>query len=182
MQRCSWVNLKNEKYIYYHDVIWGVPNHNDQELFEYLTLEIFQAGLTWEAILNKQEYFKTAFDDFDIEKIKQYDEEKIEELLKNKNIIRNRRKILATINNAKIFSDIQTQYGSFDKYIWGFTNYKQKQYKKFHTDSALSKKIANDLKGKGMQFIGSTIIYSYLEAIGILDNHEKCCFKRRDYV
>ena len=182
MQRCSWVNLKNEKYIYYHDFVWGIPNHNDQELFEYLTLEIFQAGLTWETILNKQKYFKNAFDDFDIKKIKQYNEEKIEELLKDKNIIRNRRKILATINNAQIFSDIQDKYGSFDKYIWHFTSFKQKQYKKVHTDSALSRKIANDLKRKGMQFIGSKIIYSYLEAIGILDNHQECCFKRRDYV
>ena len=92
------------------------------------------------------------------------------------------RKILTTINNAQIFSDIQDKYGSFDKYIWHFTSFKQKQYKKVHTDSALSRKIANDLKRKGMQFIGSKIIYSYLEAIGILDNHQKCCFKRRDYV
>lgn len=182
MQRCGWVNLNNEKYIYYHDFVWGIPNHNDQKLFEYLTLEIFQAGLAWETILNKQKYFKTAFDDFDIEKIKQYNEEKIEELLKDKNIIRNRRKILATINNAKIFSVIQAEYGSFDKYIWGFTNYKQIRYKNIHTESALSRKISNDLKKRGMHFIGSTIIYSYLEAIGILNNHEKCCFKRRDYV
>ena len=177
MKRCSWVNLSNNRYIDYHDNIWGVPCHDDYMLFEYLVLEMFQAGLTWETIINKKEYFEEAFDNFDYKKVSLYDCKKIKQLLNNKNIIRNRLKIISSINNAKVFISIIKEFGSFDKYIWHFTNGKQIHYKQFHTTSKLSDKISNDLKMRGMKFIGSTIIYSYLEAIGVLNNHEDVCFK-----
>ena len=175
MQRCSWVNLKNEKYIYYHDFVWGIPNHNDQELFEYLTLEIFQAGLTWETILNKQKYFKNAFDDFDIKKIKQYNEEKIEELLKDKNIIRNKLKIKASINNSKIFKQIIKENGTFYNYLLTFTK-GNIYYNSVDTRSKLSDDISKDLTKRGMKFVGTTIIFSYLQAVGIINSHQENCF------
>ena len=141
-----------------------------------LILELFQAGLSWITILKKRENFKKAFDDFDIEKIMNYDLEKIEELMENEGIIRNRRKIDATVNNAEIFKNMQKEYGSFSNYIWGFTDGRiiKAEYK---TESDLSKRISKDLKKHGMKFVGPTIIYSYLESIGIIDNHEKDCFK-----
>ncbi len=174
--RCSWVNLNEELYIKYHDEEWGVPKHKDQELFEMLVLESFQAGLSWITILKKRENFKKAFDYFDVLKVANYTEEKINILSSNKGIIRHKGKINATINNAKIFIKIQKEFGSFDKYIWGFTNNEviKSEYK---TESDLSKKISNDLKKRGMKFVGPTIIYSYLESIGIINNHEKNCFR-----
>ena len=177
MQRCSWVNLKNKKYVYYHDFIWGVKEFDDNKLFEYLVLEMFQAGLSFEIVLNKQDYFKEAFDNYEINKIINYDTSKVKTLLENKNIIRNRLKILAVINNAKVFLKIQKEYGSFCKYIWHFTNNKQIKYKRFHARTKLSDKISDDLKLRGMKFVGSTIIYSYLEAIGVLNNHQNDCYK-----
>ena len=174
-KRCSWVS-EDEIYIRYHDEEWGVPTYDDKELFEMLILELFQAGLSWITILKKRENFKKAFDDFDIEKIMNYDLEKIEELMENEGIIRNRRKIDATVNNAEIFKNMQKEYGSFSNYIWGFTDGRiiKAEYK---TESDLSKRISKDLKKHGMKFVGPTIIYSYLESIGIIDNHEKDCFK-----
>ena len=182
MNRCSWVNLNNQKYIDYHDYVWGVECHDELLLFEYLILEMFQAGLSWETVLNKKKNFEYAFDNFNYLIISKYDDSKIEEFMNNKNIIRNKLKIKAMINNAKVFMSIQEKYGSFDKYIWHFTNNKQIHYKRFHTNSKLSDKIANDLKNKGMKFLGSTIIYSYLEAIGVLNNHEDCCDMGGKYV
>ena len=175
MNRCSWVNT-NPLYINYHDNEWGVVSHNDSYLFEMLILEMFQAGLSWECILNKRENFKYAYDNFDYNKIALYNEDKINKLLNNNGIIRNRLKIKASINNAKIFIDIRNTYGSFDKYIWSFTNNKI-IYNEYKTTSSLSDKIAKDLKKKGMTFLGSTIIYSYLQAIGVINDHEKECFK-----
>ena len=122
MERCSWVNMKNPLYIKYHDEEWGVPTHSDRDLYELLILESFQAGLSWECVLNKRKNFRKAFDNFDIDKILNYDNKKIKELLENTGIIRNKLKINATINNSKIFKEIQKEYGSFDKYIWSFTN------------------------------------------------------------
>ena len=179
MNRCKWVNLNNEKYIEYHDNEWGVPVYDDQKLFEMLLLESFQAGLSWECILNKRDYFKEAFDNYNPNIIIKYNEEKINELLSNKNIIRNRRKIEATINNAKIFLKIKKEYGSFSNYIWHFTNGKiiKNTNDSFQTTSPLSDTISNDLKKRGMKFVGSTIIYSYLQAIGIINDHELNCFK-----
>ena len=174
-QRCSWAG-DEEIYIKYHDEEWGVPTHDDHELFEMLVLESFQAGLSWITILKKRENFKEAFDDFDVEKVALYSEDKINELLENEGIIRHKGKINAAINNAKIFIDIQKEFGSFDRYIWGFTDGKIIKAE-YLTESDLSKEISKDLKKRGMKFVGPTIIYSYLESIGIIDNHQKACFK-----
>lgn len=176
MNRCNWVNLKNEEYVKYHDEEWGVALYDDKKLYELLILESFQAGLSWECILNKREAFKKSYDNFDIDKVINYDENKIEELLLNKDIIRNKLKIKASINNSKIFKNIQKEYGSFSNYIWSFTN-NTIIYEYNKTSSELSDKISNDLKRRGMSFVGSTIIYSYLQAIGIINSHEKECFK-----
>ncbi len=175
-KRCGWVEGKEEIYIRYHDEEWGVPKYDDDILFEMLILEMFQSGLSWITILKKREAFRKAFDDFDIDKIMEYGESKVNELLENKCIIRNRLKIDATINNAKIFREIQNEYGSFSAYIWSYTDNKiiKAEYK---TKSDLSEKISKDLKKKGMKFVGPTIIYSYMESIGIIDNHTKDCYK-----
>ena len=174
-KRCSWAG-PDEIYIQYHDEEWGKPTHNDKELFEMLVLESFQAGLSWITILKKRENFKKAFDDFNVEKVADYDDEKIEQLRLNKGIIRHKGKINSAVNNAKVFIEIQKEYGSFDKYIWGFTDGEIIKAE-YLTESELSKKISKDLKKRGMNFVGPTIIYSYLESIGIIDNHEKDCFK-----
>jgi len=178
MNRCSWVNLDNKLYVDYHDNVWGVECHDDALLFKYLILEMFQAGLTWETIINKEKYFCYALDNFDYNKIVNYGDNKINELMNNKKIIRNRLKITSTINNAKVFISIINKWGSFDKYIWHYTKGKQVHYKRFHTTSKLSDKVSSDLKKLGMKFIGSKVIYSYLEAIGVLNNHEDSCFKQ----
>lgn len=174
-KRCSWVEGKEEIYIKYHDEEWGVAKYDDDILYEMLVLESFQAGLSWITILKKREAFRKAFDNFDYNKIMNYDENKINELLENEKIIRHRGKIEAAINNAKVFKEIQEEYGSFSDYIWGFTDGEIIKGE-YLTKSELSDKIAKELKKKGMKFVGSTIIYSYLESIGIIDNHEKDCF------
>ncbi len=177
MQRCRWVNMNNPLYIRYHDEEWGVPCHCDKELFELLILESFQAGLSWECVLNKREAFRTAFDCFDIDKIVCYDDEKIDRLLDDTSIIRNRLKIKAAVSNSRIFKEIQSEFGSFDRYIWSFTGGKTvfEQYSR-RTNSPLSDSISADLKKRGMKFVGSTIIYSYLQAIGVINGHgSECC-------
>jgi len=174
-QRCKWCNLKNERYIRYHDEEWCKPNYDEKYLYEMLILESFQAGLSWECVLNKRESFRDAFDNFDINKIVNYSEEKIEELLNNKNIIRNKLKILATINNSKIFQNIQKEYGSFREYLKQYTN-EIVVYEIDKTTSELSDSISKDLQKRGMKFVGSTIIYSYLQAIGVIYSHDKECY------
>ena len=175
IERCSWAG-DDETYIRYHDEEWGVPTHDDRELFEMLVLESFQAGLSWITILKKREDFRKAFDGFDVEKVAGYNEEKVEELRQNEGIIRHKGKISSAINNAQIFIEIQKEFGSFDKYIWGFTDGEIIKAE-FKTESELSKNISKDLKKRGMKFVGPTIIYSYLESIGIIDNHQENCFK-----
>ena len=175
MNRCKWCNLKNEKYIKYHDEEWGVLNLDDRYLFEMLILESFQAGLSWECVLNKRESFKIAYDNFDIDKVVKYDEKKQEELINNKDIIRNKLKIKASVNNAKIFKNIQNEFGSFKNYLLNFSG-KDIIYENDKVSSILSDKISNDLIKRGMKFVGTTIIYSYLQAIGIINSHEKECF------
>lgn len=175
MKRCFWLNENNAIYVDYHDNEWCIPKYNDHELFELLILESFQAGLSWECVLNKREAFRSSFDNFDIIIVSNYKEDKIKELLENKDIIRNRLKIQAAINNAKVFLNIQKEYESFSNYIWSFTNNKI-IYETDKTSSELSDKISNDLKKRGMKFVGTTIIYSYLQAIGILYSHDKDCF------
>ncbi len=177
MKRCSWLNLKNPLYVEYHDKEWGVIKHCEKHLFETLILECFQAGLSWECILNKREDFRKSFDNFDIDKICSYNNKKINELLDNPNIIRNKLKIKATINNAKIFKQIQNEFSSFEKYIEIQCGTKPiiEDYAK-QTKSELSDKLSKDLKKRGMKFVGSVTVYSYLQAIGIINGHGKECF------
>ena len=174
--RCTWATDVEKIYIKYHDEEWGVPTHDDQELFEFLVLESFQAGLSWITILKKRDNFKKAFDNFDVVKVANYDENKINELRENAGIIRHKGKITSAINNAQVFMEIQKEFGSFDEYLWGFTEGEIIKAE-YLTESDLSKHISKDLKKRGMKFVGPTIIYSYLEAVGIIDNHQKDCFK-----
>lgn len=178
VKRCSWVDESSQIYKDYHDYEWGKPIYDDCKLYEMFLLETFQAGLSWLTILKKRNFFKIAFDDFDVNKIARYNEEKIDALLNDKNIIRNKRKINAAIKNAKIFITIQEEFGSFSKYIWGFTNYQiiKNEDDVIKTTSKLSDDISKDLKKRGMSFVGSITIYSYLQAIGIVNDHEKKCF------
>ena len=175
MIRCKWCNLNNPKYIEYHDNEWCKPNFDDKYLYEMLILESFQAGLSWECILDKRESFKIAYDNFDIDKVCYYDNEKIEKLLNNKNIIRNKLKINASINNSKIFKEIVKEYGTFYDYLKSFTH-NTVIYEINKTTNDLSDKISKDLQKRGMKFVGSTIIYSYLQAIGVIYSHDKECF------
>lgn len=179
MQRCHWVDEKSEIYKKYHDTEWGVPKYDDRDLFELLILESFQAGLSWLTVLKKREAFRVAYDNFNVQKVANYNQNKIDELLKNEKIIRSKNKILASINNAKIFIEIQKEYGSFCNYIWGFTN--QKTIKnlddKLPVSTELSDKISKDLKKRGMKYVGTVIVYSYLQAIGVVNDHERGCFK-----
>lgn len=174
-KRCAWCNLKNQKYVEYHDNEWGVANFDDKYLFEMLILESFQAGLSWECVLNKRDSFRQAYDDFDLEKVCNYDEKKKQELISNAEIIRNKLKVNASINNAKIFRDIKNEFGTFYNYLKTFTNGKT-YYEVGLTSSELSDKISKDLKKRGMKFVGTTIIYSYLQAVGIINSHDKDCF------
>lgn len=175
MNRCKWCNLENSKYVDYHDSEWGILNLDENYLFEMLVLESFQAGLSWECILNKRNAFAQAFDNFDIDKIINYDEVKINSLLNNKDIVRNKLKINATINNALIFKTIEKEKGSFKNYILKYFK-EYPIYEVGKTTSVISDNISNDLKLRGMKFVGSTIIYSYLQAIGLINSHENDCF------
>lgn len=176
IHRCSWVNPKNPLYIRYHDTEWGVPQHWDQTLFELLILEGFQAGLSWECVLNKREHFRRVYDNFDPEKVSRYDEDKIQRLLADPGIIRNRLKVRASVTNAKKFLEIQKEYSSFDAYLWGFTK-GETVYESYdiRTTSPLSDQISRDLKKRGMKFVGSTVIYSYLQAVGVINGHGPEC-------
>ena len=179
--RCFWANPKNPLYIAYHDEEWGVPCHDERLLFEMLILEGFQAGLSWECVLNKREAFREAFDQFDVQKVLKYDESKFAELAANTKIIRNRLKIQASVSNARAFVKIQEEYGSFDKYIWSFTDGKViYEPCDIRTTSPLSDTVSKDLKKRGMKFVGSTVIYSYLQAIGVINGHLEGCWKFRN--
>ena len=179
MQRCNWCNLNNPLYIKYHDEEWGKLYLEEKYLFAMLILESFQAGLSWECVLNKREDFRTSYDNFDIDKIINYDETKINELLSNPKIIRNKLKVKASISNAKIFKNIKAEYGSFYKYLMSFTNGKT-FYEVGKTTNDLSDRISKDLIKRGMKFVGSTIIYSYLQAIGIIYSHDRDCYLYKD--
>ena len=177
MKRCFWVDEKSDIYVKYHDEEWGKPKFDDKELFELLILEGFQAGLAWITVLKKRDAFRKAFDNFDVEKVSEYKESKVLELLNNVEIIRSRSKIEAAINNAKVFLDIQKEFGSFSKYIWGFTSGKiiKNKTDKIEVSTSLSDKVSKDLKKRGMKYVGTVIIYSYLQAIGVVDDHETTC-------
>ena len=174
-RRCRWCNMKNQLYIDYHDNEWCVPNFDDRYLYEMLILESFQAGLSWECVLNKRESFRAAYDSFDIDKVITYGEDKINELLQNKGIIRNRLKIKASIHNSRIFKSIASEYGSFYAYLESFTG-GNIIYETGKTTNDLSDAISADLGARGMKFVGSVIIYSYLQAIGVICSHDNECF------
>jgi len=184
-QRCSWVNLKNELSIKYHDEDWGVLVHEGHKLFEMLILEGAQAGLSWETILKKRENYRKAFDYFDPQKVAQYDDAKQAELLHNKGIIRNRLKIRSAIQNAKVFLEIQKEFGTFDKYIWGFVGHQTirsgvKSSSEIQPQTELSDKISKDLKKRGMSFVGSVIVHSFMQSIGMINEHEVSCFRYKE--
>lgn len=181
MKRCPWCE-DDDLYIKYHDKEWGSPVHDDRKHFEFLVLESFQAGLSWRTILRKRENFRKAFDGFDPKKVARYNKRKIENLMKNPGIIRNRRKIEASINNAKRFLEVQKEFGSFDKYIWKFMDFKPKinswkRISQIPATTKLSDKISKDLKERGFKFVGSTIIYAHIQAIGLVNDHIMSCFR-----
>ncbi len=178
-RRCKWCNLNNPLYVEYHDNEWCKPRFDDEYLYEMLILESFQAGLSWECVLNKRESFKAAYDNFDIDKVCDYDDEKVLELINNKDIIRNKLKINASINNSKIFRSIALEYGSFYDYLKTFTKGKI-LYETEKTTNYLSDAVSKDLQQRGMKFVGSVIIYSYLQAIGVIYSHDKECFMHKD--
>ena len=175
MKRCKWCNLKNEEYVKYHDNEWCVLNTDERYLFEMLILESFQAGLSWECIFNKRKHFEKAYDSFELEKVCNYNDEKVKELLNDKNIVRNKLKIEASINNARIFKKIIGEYGSFNNYLNKFVDNKI-IYETGKVNNNLSDKISKDLQEKGMRFVGTKIIYSYLQAIGYIYSHDVDCF------
>lgn len=177
--RCPWAGTE-QIYIDYHDNEWGIPLHDDRRLFEMLILEGMQAGLSWITILKKRENFRRAFDNFDAEKIADYDSDKIEELMQNAGIIRNRRKITAAVGNAKAFLEIQKEFGSFDKFIWSYVGgvpivNHLKKMSEVPANTPLSDKISRDLKKRGFNFVGTTIIYSFMQAVGMVDDHLTSC-------
>ena len=179
MKRCFWVDENSPVYVKYHDEEWGVPKYDDRDLFELLVLEGFQAGLSWITVLKKREAFREAFDNFDVKKVSEYDENKIEQLLNNAGIIRSRNKIESAVKNAKIFIEIQNEFGSFSNYIWGFTGGKiiKRKTGGLPVSTPLSDKISKDLKKRGMKYAGTVIVYSYLQAIGVVNDHDRDCYK-----
>jgi len=179
-KRCEWA--KNEPNLTYHDVEWGVPQHDDQKLFEFLILEGAQAGLSWTTILNRRNGYRDAFCNFDIEAVSKYTQNDVEKLIHNDSIIRNKLKINSAVNNAKQFLKIQKQFGTFDKYLWMFVNYEPIKNKfKTHSDlpayTELSEKLSIDLKKYGFTFVGPTICYAFMQAIGMVNDHTVNCFK-----
>ncbi len=178
-KRCSWCNLKNPVYVDYHDREWGVYNLDEGYLYEMLILESFQAGLSWECVLNKRTAFRKAFDGFDVNKVIAYDEDKIEKLLGDKSIIRNRLKIKAAITNSLVFKRIVSEYGSFGSYLKSFAG-EGVIYETGKVTSPLSDALSRDLQKRGMRFVGSTIVYSYLQAVGIIDSHDAECYLNKN--
>jgi DNA-3-methyladenine glycosylase I len=183
MKRCTWVPLDKLDYVHYHDTEWGVPVHDDLKHFEMLILEGAQAGLSWYTILKRREDYKRAFKQFDPSKVAKMNDAELEELLKNSNIIRNRLKVFSVRKNAKAFLNIQTEFGSFDKYVWRFVGGKpmanhSSPSEAFNSRSTESDALSKDLKKRGMSFVGSTIIYAYMQAIGMVNDHMEDCFCR----
>ena len=181
-KRCGWC-LSSDLYKEYHDKEWGVPVYDDQKLFEFLILETFQAGLSWITILKKRGNFQLAFDDFNYKKVANYPEEKIQELMLDAGIIRNQLKIRAAVSNAIAFMKVQEEFGSFSKYIWGFTGGKpidnnRKSLKEVTSTTPLSDEISKDLKKRGFKFVGSTVVYAHMQATGMVDDHVEDCWRR----
>lgn len=183
LNRCDWAT--NDRSIKYHDEEWGVPQHDDRKLFEFLILEGAQAGLSWDTVLRKRENYREAFDDFDAQKIALYDEKKQAELLQNEGIIRNRLKIASAVQNAKAFLEIQKQFGSFDEYIWNFVDGKPivnklKTSSEIPAKTEISDAISKDLKMRGFNFVGSTIMYAFMQACGLVNDHLVSCFRYKE--
>lgn len=179
--RCGWVT-DWQGYVDYHDHEWGAPTHDEREHFELLVLEGAQAGLSWETVLKKRPGYRAAFDNFDVEKVARYDENKIQELLKNPNIIRNQLKIRSAINNAQCFIKVQEEFGSFDKYIWGFVDgmpivNEWPSLKDVPANTPLSDQISKDMKKRGFNFVGTTIIYAHIQSLGLVNDHTTDCFR-----
>ncbi len=184
LYRCEW-SQKNEIYSKYHDEEWGKPLHDDQKLFEFLILEGMQAGLSWITILKKREAFRAAYENFDVHKVARFDQQKVEELMADSGIVRNRLKIEASINNAKRFLEVVDEFGSFDNYMWGFVDHQPvvNQWTKLSeipSKTELSDRISEDLKRRGFKFVGSTIVYSHLQATGVINDHLVSCFCHPD--
>jgi len=185
--RCPWLDTTKPDYVKYHDEEWGIPVYDDQKLFEYLTLESAQAGLSWYTILKRREGYRQAFANFDVHTVATFNEAKTEELMLDSGIIRNRLKITATINNAKRFIEIQTEFGSFSEYMWGFVNgetkvnaFKSKE--DYVATSAESDAFSKDLKKRGFKFVGSTICYAHMQACGMINDHSVDCYKRSQII
>ena len=183
-RRCLWVNEQNELYCAYHDSEWGTPIYDDGPMYELFLLELFQAGLSWITLLKKREAFRAAFDDFDVQKIAFYGEDKVQSLLQDAGIIRCRGKIEAAIGNARAVMEIQKEYGSFCTYLWSFSNGKIlcNTAETHRTTSPLSDRIAADMKRRGMRYAGSVTIYSFLQAAGIVNDHDKDCFRYKELI
>jgi len=179
--KCGWC-LGDDLYEAYHDLEWGVPVKDDDLLFEFLILETFQAGLSWITVLKKRENFRKAFDHFDYKKIAVYDQKKKDTLLQNPGIIRNKLKVNATVTNAQAFMEVQKEFGSFSKYIWGFLDGKPiknkiNNYKDAPANTELSDALSKDLKKRGFKFVGSTVVYAFMQAVGMVNDHEVSCFR-----
>jgi len=182
--RCPWVDLNKPDYVDYHDVEWGVPVYDDKTLFEFITLEAAQAGLSWYTVLKKRGNYRRAFAGFEVEKVARFNTRSVERLMNDAGIVRNRLKVKAAINNARRFIDIQTEFGSFSTYLWSFVGGRPivnelRQRSDFKATSAESEAAAKDLKKRGFKFVGSTIMYAYLQATGLVNDHTLDCFRRQ---
>ena len=185
--RCPWLDTRKADYVQYHDQEWGVPIYDDEKLFEYLTLESAQAGLSWYTILKRREGYREAFANFSITEVAKFDENKVEELMQNSAIIRNRAKINAAINNAKMFINIQQEFGSFSEYMWGFVDNKPivnqfKDKEDYPATSPESDAWSKDLKKRGFKFVGSTICYAHMQACGMINDHSLNCYRREQII
>ena len=184
MTRCPWVPLGDKLYEEYHDNVWGVPEHDDQKLFGKLILDGAQAGLSWRTILGKTDAYHRVFDNFEIRKVANYDEKKLGALMNNPGIVRNRLKVESAVKNARAVLAIQNEFGSFDKYLWGFVGGKTivnrpAKLSDIATESDVSRAISKDMKSRGMNFVGPTIIYAYMQAIGMVDDHTTDCWRKK---
>lgn len=182
--RCPWANPNNKLYVDYHDKEWGRPSRNDQHLFEMLILEGAQAGLSWETILKKRENYRKAFAHFDVKKVARFDQARVKKLMQDEGIVRNKLKIGSAISNAKAFLEVQKEFGSFSKYVWGFVGGKTirrspKTRADFIATSAQSDALSKDLKKRGFRFVGSTIMYAFMQATGLVDDHTVDCFRHK---
>mgnify|MGYP001235959195 CR=1 FL=1 len=181
INRCKWCG-DDPLYVNYHDVEWGVPVHDEQKLFECLMLETFQTGLSWITILRKRESFRSAFDDFDFQKIGQYREDKINDILQDPGIVRNKLKVRAAVSNARAFIEVQKEYGSFDNYLWAFVDNKPilnswQRQQEMPMASKISERLRKDLKQRGFKFVGPKVVYAFMQAIGMVNDHQKDCFR-----